>query len=140
ARAGSYSFQVLIADPGGQTATSAVSVTVGQTLSAIALSPPTATVAAGLPQSFSATASDQFGQPLTPQPAFTWSVAAGGAGGTITPAGLYTAPAAAGSDTVHATSGAVSGTAMVTITAATTGTTVAAAGGRGAGARGPPPR
>ncbi len=50
----------------------------------------------------------------------TWSVAEGGAGGTIDQRGLYTAPKTSGSDTVIATSVAaagVSGSASVTIVA-----------------------
>ena len=51
------------------------------------------------------------------QPTFTWTVAAGGAGGSVSSSGLYTAPLANGSDTVIATdsSANLSGTAAVTV-------------------------
>ena len=58
--AGTYVLTVTITDPGGLTATSQVSVAVNQTLTSISL--------AG--QSGSATAFDQFGNPLADQPAF----------------------------------------------------------------------
>jgi subtilisin family serine protease len=117
-QAGSYTFLVMITDPSRLTATSSVTVTVAPTLTAIAVTPASAAVFDGTSQSFAATARDQFGQPLAPQPAFTWSVDAGGAGGTITATGVYTGPArGGGAVTVRASSGAVSGTASVTVTA-----------------------
>ena len=79
-----------------------------------------ATVADGMSQPFTASATDQFGQALAGQPALTWSVDPGGVGGTVNASGLYTAPASGGSDTVRATSGAVSGTAAVTVAASST--------------------
>lgn len=117
-QAGSYSFQVTIRDAGGLTATSNVNVTVTQTLTTIALTPATATLTSGATQQFSATGKDQFGAPLAVQPAIAWSVEAGGVG-TVSNAGLYTAPATGGgSAMVRATSGARSGAAAVTISAA----------------------
>jgi autotransporter-associated beta strand protein len=58
--AGSYTFTVTIADPGGMTATSSVNVTINQTLTSIRVAdqPPLAT------------AYDQFANPLVDQPAF----------------------------------------------------------------------
>jgi hypothetical protein len=50
---------------------------------------------------------------MTNQPAFTWSVASGG--GTISVAGLFTAPTTAGTSTIRATAGTVLGTAVVSI-------------------------
>ena len=121
-QAGSYTLLVTIADPGNLTATSSVVVTVNQTLTTITVAPANTTLANGATQSFTATASDQFAQVLATQPVFTWSVAPGGAGGTVTATGLYTAPAAGtGSDTVQVMSGAVSGTASVTVAAAAAG-------------------
>jgi hypothetical protein len=117
-QAGTYAFQVTIADPAPLSITSSVTVTVAPTLTTIAVTPPSVTVLAGATQAFTATAGDQFGQALSTQPSLTWSVDAGGAGGTVAATGLYTAPAAStGSDTVRASSGAVSGTAVATITA-----------------------
>ena len=123
-KAGSYTFQVTVSDRGGYIATSSVTVAVNQSLTAIKVSPATLTLAAKGQQQFSATANDQFGNPMATQPALAWSVASGG--GTIASSGLYTAPNAAGSATVKATSGAVSGTAGVTVLAPpTTSTSVA---------------
>jgi aryl-phospho-beta-D-glucosidase BglC (GH1 family) len=113
-KAGVYTFQVTISDPSAQSVTSSVQVTVAQTLSSIVVSPATATVGTG--QQFTAAADDQFGNALATQPAFTWSASSG----TVSTAGLYTAAATAGSATVQAASGAVSGTANVTITAPAT--------------------
>ena len=112
-RAGSYSFQVTIRDAAGLTATSSVTVVVNQTLTAIALTPAAVTLSGGATQQFSAQGRDQFGQALTTQPAFAWSLASGV--GSVSSSGLYTAPAAAGSAVVQATSGAVSATANVTV-------------------------
>src|SRR5437762_1291709 len=59
AKAGSYSFQVTIRDPHGQTAVSSVTVTVQQIVKSIAVSPSSATVSVGATKQFSATAKDQ---------------------------------------------------------------------------------
>ncbi|TMA30520.1 MAG: hypothetical protein E6J88_05670, partial [Deltaproteobacteria bacterium] len=62
-------------------------------------------------QQFTASASDQFGAPIGA--AFSWTVSGGGA---IDGTGLFTAGSAAGGPfTVTASSGAVSGTASVTV-------------------------
>ena len=106
--AGSYSFQVTIADPTGATATSSVNVAVSQTLTAITVGPPTASLGTGATQQYTATTEDQFGAPLASQPTFTWATTAG----TISPTGLLTAPATSVANaTVTASSGTVSGTA-----------------------------
>jgi hypothetical protein len=123
-QAGTYTFQVTIADPASCTATTSVTVTVAQTVTAITVAPASITVADAATQSFTATTFDQFGQALVSQPALLWSVDAGGIGGTVAATGLYTAPATGtgtGTDTVRASSGAVSGTAAVNVVAATTG-------------------
>jgi autotransporter-associated beta strand protein len=120
-RAGTYTLTATITDTGGLTTTSAVNVTVVPTLTGVVVTPATATLAASATQAFAATANDQFGNPLAVQPAFAWSATGGG---TISTAGLFTAPAAAATTTVTATSGSVSGTATVTIQAPT-GPTVA---------------
>ena len=115
-QAGSYTFQVTIADPSSLTATSSVTVMVAQTLTAIAVAPASATISEDSTEPFTATAVDQFGQPLASPPAFTWSVDSGGAGGSVSTTGVYTAPGSGtGSDTVRATSGGLSGTAAVTV-------------------------
>src|SRR5207245_5350018 len=98
-------------DTGGLTVTSAVSVSVVQTLTAILVSPASATVPANGTQQFTATATDQFGSPMSP--AVTWMVSGGG---SISSTGLFTAGAFAGGPfTVTASSGGVSGTASVSV-------------------------
>ena len=115
-KAGLYSFQVTATDQAGQTAVSAVEVTVGQTLTSIVVAPASATLAPLAPQQFGATASDQFAALMSPQPAFGWSV---NGGGVIDANGLFTAGNAAGGPfTVTAQSGAISGTASVTVVGA----------------------
>jgi len=83
-------------------------------LTTITVSPASASVQTGASFQFSATAFDQFGNLMNPQPTFTWSV---NGGGTINSSGLFTAGAAAGGPfTVTAVSGGVNGTASVTVT------------------------
>jgi len=83
-------------------------------LSTITVAPASASVQTGKTQQFTATGLDQFGQPLTPQPAFTWSVSGGG---TISASGSFTAgTTTSGPFTVTATSGSVTGTASITVT------------------------
>ena len=114
-KAGSYAFQVTAQNPGGMTVASSVTVTVSQTLTAITVSPVSATLHSLATQQFTASAKDQFAAALSSQPTFTWSVDGGGVG-TISSSGLYTASAASGSATVRATSGGLSGTAGITVT------------------------
>jgi hypothetical protein len=87
----------------------------------VSVAPTTASVKAGATQQFSATVT---GSTATP----TWSVNGIGGGnstvGTVSASGLYTAPAAVpagGTVTVRASAGGASGSATVTVTAATTG-------------------
>ncbi|OAI50291.1 hypothetical protein AYO44_05755 [Planctomycetaceae bacterium SCGC AG-212-F19] len=116
-KAGSYTFQVSMRDAGGLAVTSSVNVTVNQTLTTVAVAPASASLADGATQQFSATGNDQFGNSLSTQPAIAWSLGTGSIG-TVSSSGLYTAPATgAGSATVRATSGSVTGTASVTVTA-----------------------
>lgn len=75
----------------------------------------------GETEQFSATVSH------TPNTGVSWSVAPGGAGGTISATGLYTAPAVAGVDTVIATSNDdPNQTAQVTVNVTSPATVVAA--------------
>ena len=113
-QAGSYTFQVIVADPSGLTATSDVTVNVEQDLTSIAVSPATATVAAGDSRQFAAQADDQFGDlvPL-PGPVFAWSLVSG-IGSINSFTGVYTAPGEAGSAVVKASLGSLFGTASVT--------------------------
>ena len=116
AKAGAYGLQVTLKDEGNLTATSAVSVTVTQSLSAVGVTPSSAAVAANATQQFAAIARDQFGSPMSPQPAFAWTVSGGG---TIDGAsGLFTAGGSAGGPfSVTASTGGLSGTATVAVSA-----------------------
>ena len=119
-KAGDYGFQVTITDAGGLSTTSTVNVTLAQTLTAITVSPGSATLNENATQQFTAAAYDQFGNALagapgTPgQPSFTWTLASGVGG--VNASGLYTAPGNTGSASIRATSGSVSGSAAVTVT------------------------
>jgi len=84
-------------------------------LTTITVSPASASVQTGKQQPFSATAYDQYGSPMSPQPAFSWLVSGGG---VISSTGVFTAGSSSGGPfTVTASSGGVNGTASVTVTA-----------------------
>jgi hypothetical protein len=115
-QAGRYAFTATVSD-GRQSVSSSITVTVNQTLSRVQVSPATASVPDGGAQPFRASALDQFGAPLATQPAFTWSIDAGGLG-QIGTNGLYTAPTSGvGSVTVRASSGTTNGSATVSVVA-----------------------
>jgi hypothetical protein len=115
-RAGNYTFEATVTDPAGLTATSAVTVMVNQTLTSIAVAPTNATLPDNTSQQFTASGLDQFGQALTVQPAFAWSVQSGGIG-TISSGGKYSSPqSGAGSASIWASTGMMGGSATVTIT------------------------
>ena len=108
-KAGAYTFRVTIKDVPGLTVTSDVTVTVNPLFSSITVSPAGVSIANGATQQYTAVAKDQFNNPLATQPAFTWSLGAGSVG-TLSSTGLYTAPVSgAGSATVIATSGSITG-------------------------------
>jgi hypothetical protein len=107
--AGTYVFTASLADTAGHTASSSVVVVVNSTVARITVNPGTATLSAGGTQQFRATGYDQFGNLLGTQPGFTWATSAG----TITPTGLYTAPAITASATITASAGTITGTANV---------------------------
>jgi hypothetical protein len=116
-KAGSYTFTATIEDPNsGLTTTSSVTITVNQTLTGITITPATTAVVDANTQQFSASANDQFGIAMATQPTFSWSVNAGGVGGTVSSTGLYTAPSSGiGTDIVTATAGSTSVSATVTV-------------------------
>ena len=110
--AGSYSFQVTMSDPAGNTAASNTSVTVNQVATTLTVSPVSGSVTPGNSLQFSATATDQFGLAFTATPV-TWSV---NGGGTIDSTGKFTAGSATGGPfTVKASVGGLSSTASVLI-------------------------
>jgi hypothetical protein len=116
AEAGTYQFTVTITSPAGTSTTSSVSVTVNQTVSSISVTPgPTLTVGAHASQQFTATANDQFGNPLSVQPAISWQLGAGSAGSITDSGGLFRSASTAGSATVEAVSHGVVGTCAVTV-------------------------
>ena len=114
-KAGAYTLKCTITYSGGYNATTSVNVTVNATLTMISVSPNPATVGVGATQHFAASGFDQFGVLLSSQPAFTWLMESGG--GTVDNTGLYTAPPSAGSASVRAANGLVSGTANINIVA-----------------------
>ncbi len=113
-KAGNYTFQVTITDPNNLTATSSVNVTVNQTLTAIAISPPLANMNAGAAQQFTATGMDQFDNALTTQPSFAWTTTV--AGGAIdSGSGRFETPDTTAIGTVTAASGSISGYATAVV-------------------------
>ena len=112
-KAGSYPFQVTITDLIGQTATSAVTVTVNQTTTTVGVTPATPVVHVGAAQTFIATGRDQFTDALASQPVFSWSVTGGK---SISSGGVVAASTTVGGPyTVTATSGVRSGTTTFTV-------------------------
>jgi hypothetical protein len=107
---------VTVTDSFGLSSTQTVTVAVQQTLTTVKVSPASASIRVNHPQQFTATAYDQFGNALTTQPLFTWSVVSGP--GTISSNGLYTS-SNTGTAVIKATavqgSTTVSGTAIVTV-------------------------
>jgi hypothetical protein len=101
---------------GGKSGTALVTVTPSASaLTTIQISPASATVAPLDTHLFTSLGLDQFGNPMSPQPTFTWTVSGGG---TIDGTGLFTAGSAAGGPfTITSTSGSVNGTAAVMVAA-----------------------
>jgi len=125
--AGSYTFTATITDAQGPSTTSSVTITVGQTVANIVITPVSTSLSSHATQQYTAIGHDQFGDVMSPEPAYTWNVASGV--GSISTSGLYTASYAAGSATVTAAyNGVTSNTASIIVTdAAPTVATAAAA-------------
>ena len=105
----------ITASSGGLNGTANVTVTATSTISAITVAPANSSVATGATLAYTATALDQFGVALVPQPAFSWTASGGG---TISAAGVFTAASTAGGPfTITASSGGLKSTASVTVTA-----------------------
>ncbi len=81
---------------------------------AIALTPATANLVGGAAQQFTAVVTDQFGQPLTTQPAFVWTLDSGSVG-SVNSQGLYTAGSSPGTATLRAAGSGLSGAARITV-------------------------
>jgi fibronectin type 3 domain-containing protein len=112
-KAGTYTIK-LTSTTGTTVKTATTTIAVNQTLTSVAISPTTATVRWGQTQQFSGTPKDQFGAAMTV--AQTWTIDAGGAGGTVSTAGLYTAPKSGGGTAkVRVTAGSFSAVSTVTI-------------------------
>jgi hypothetical protein len=111
--AGTYGVAVTIEDAAGLSVSTTANVVVTPTLTSIVLSPNAASVLVGATQQFNPLALDQFGQALANQPVFAWSASAG----TVSGSGMFTAAGTAGTCTVTAASGSLTGTATVTILA-----------------------
>jgi len=112
-KAGTYSLKATIAS-GSQTVTSTVTIVVEQSLTSIAITPSGMALLPEATQQFAAVGTDQFGNAMSAQPAFTWSVSDTTVG-TISSAGLFSAGQSYGPDTVTVSSGGVSQTALVTV-------------------------
>jgi 6-phosphogluconolactonase len=134
AAAGSYQLRATITDGDGATVSSTATVTVAQTFSAIRVDPTAPALVIGADQQFTAIRRDQFGADMAATSSSTWAVTAGG--GTITPSGLFTAPATAGSSTVTATDGVQSASATIAVVAAAGAGPGGGGGGSGGGGGG----
>jgi hypothetical protein len=86
-------------------------VNVAQTLTSISVTPLGTSITPGATQTFTATGRDQFAENISSPPSVVWQTS----GGTISTAGVLTAPADAGQVTIRATAGTIIGTATATI-------------------------
>ncbi len=116
-QAGTYTFQVAVTSDLGVTSLATENVTVNQVLTSIVTTPAAATVPDQVAQQFTASAFDQFHQPMPAT--FTWSMASG-PGSVNASSGLYTPPASGGGTAVVKASATVNGltvshTATVTL-------------------------
>lgn len=110
---GTFSFTISASDPNGDNGSQLFTLTINPVIS---ISPGNPSVGTGLTQQFTATLVG------TTSNSVTWSVQPGGAGGSISISGLYTAPATAGADIVVATSTAFPGaTSSTTVTVTSSG-------------------
>jgi fibronectin type 3 domain-containing protein len=109
----SYSYRVRAIDSAGNLGAYSNIVTASTASNGMAVSPQQYAITPGLTEQYSATVPNG-------SPAPTWSVDGISGGnatvGTISSSGVYTAPTAAGSHTITATSGSTTGTAKVYVT------------------------
>jgi len=114
--AGDYQISVTVRDSQGLSVSSSVNLRVVQTASGLAASPPNATIPVGATQAFSAMLNDQFGISMAIQPpSFTWATSGGG---SISPAGIFTATTAGGPYAITVSHGSFSNFASITVTPA----------------------
>ena len=113
-KAGNYTLTCTIVDGNGNFVLSSVDVTVQQVLSGIAIAHSNWTIPAGIVYQLQAVTVDQFGDPMMVQSGVTWTVQPGGAGGAVDASGLYTTPAAGGTDVIAADWGGYSATTTLT--------------------------
>jgi len=113
-KAGIYGLRVTMKDTGNLSAASTVNITVQQTTKVISVKPDFQRILINTTQQFTASAdSDQFGNSVTPQPSFAWTVSGGG---TINDAGLFSAQGFVGGPyTLTASVGSTKGTAGVSV-------------------------
>jgi hypothetical protein len=90
--AGTYTFRVTL-QAGFPSVTSDVTVVVEQTMTGgLQVSPGYVNLRYGALQQFTALAADQFGNSMALPSGLTWTISGANSSGSITPAGLYTAP------------------------------------------------
>jgi len=109
---GSYRVRVVAADGNGLESTSETAFTVVARLATLSVHPSATRVNAGGATVCALVALDQFGRPLVPTPAVTWSASAGSVGGD----GQFSAAGdVGGSVTVTAVSGSVRAEAVISV-------------------------
>jgi autotransporter-associated beta strand protein len=86
-----------------------------QTLTTLSVTPAMASVAPGGTQQFTVNALDQLGVPMGVLPSFTWSCSGAG---SVSGAGLFTAPLGAGSSVITVASGGLQASATATVAGA----------------------
>jgi hypothetical protein len=112
-QAGDYQLQVTITDASSNVALSSVSVHVNATPTTLDVQPAIASVQVGQTLQLSATLTDQFDDPVMPQPTFTWTMPMGG---TVSASGLVTAGLTAGGPwSVTAAGAGLQGSCQVTV-------------------------
>ena len=113
-KVGTYTFNVTATDSNGLSVTTSVVLTVNPILKSLNVTPNPASLFTNAKQQFTANATDQFSNAIS-NPTVTWTVSNGS--GSITAAGLYTAPGSIGTASVTATSGSAIASASINILA-----------------------
>jgi outer membrane protein assembly factor BamB len=117
--AGIYRVPVTVRDSIGGTSSASVDVAVASVPAGIKVNPPSSQLSVNVSGIFTATVTDQFGDPMTLAPAPAWTLAAGGPRAFLDPAGTFT-PQEPGNFTVIATlPGGITANLAVTVLPAT---------------------